>query len=161
IQADFRKVDLNRDFGLAILSFGDFNTFPRKTARLLLKKLFNEIKPGGLMLLEILTEEGVQNIAERDASWLVQESGIFSEQPHLFMDKYRFNNKSRSAEADYFVINDVGRIDHYSQHYARYSDDEYQHLLLDSGFKTVEFYPGFGSGSHDFADDLQIIVARK
>ncbi|MCG2716466.1 MAG: hypothetical protein L6422_09370, partial [Candidatus Marinimicrobia bacterium] len=49
----------------------------------------------------------------------------------------------------------------YRQRYFAYTDDKYQDLLYGAGFESVEFYPGFGRGTNDFADDLVMIVARK
>ncbi|RKY59215.1 MAG: hypothetical protein DRP96_07320 [Candidatus Neomarinimicrobiota bacterium] len=158
---NFQNTDLGKNFGLVMLTFGDFNSFSRQIARQLLGKIVNTIKTDGMLLLEVLTDEGVINICEREPGWTILQSGMFSDKPYLFLDKYLYNKKTNTAEADYYVIHPSGQVEHYRQSYTRYSDDDYQQLLLQSGFKSVEFYPGFGLGSHDFADDLQIIVARK
>ena len=138
-----------------------FNSFSRQIVRQLLGKIVNTIKTNGMLLLEVLTEKGVINIGEREAGWAILQSGMFSDEPYLFLDRYRYNDSTQIADADYYVIDQSGQVEHYGQCYTRFTDDEYQQFLLQAGFNSVEFYPGFGPGSHDFADDLQIIVARK
>ena len=161
ILADFMNTNLGNDYGLVMLTFGDFNALSRKDGKTLIQKVFNSLCPGGLFLIEGLTLDGIIEIGERESSWMTVESGIFSDNPYLFLDKYIFKKTDNLAFAHYFIINSEDSVDHYHQRYYGYSDDEYQEELLEAGFDSVEFYPGFGAGSHDFADDLQMIVARK
>ena len=161
IQANFIESELDNGYGFAMLTFGDFNSLLRKDGKTLIQKVFHSLNPGGIFLLEGLTIESVREIGEREPGWLIFESGMFSDKPYLYLDKYVFNEAENSASAHYFILNSAGVIDHYRQNYIGYSDDEYQHLLLDAGFESVEFYRDFAPGSHDFADDLQMIVARK
>ena len=161
ILADFMNTNLGNDYGLVMLTFGDFNALSRKDGKTLIQKVFNSLCPGGLFLIEGLTLDGIIEIGERESSWMTVESGIFSDNPYLFLDKYIFKKTDNLAFAHYFIINSEDSVDHYQQRYYGYSDDEYQDELMEAGFDSVEFYPGFGAGSHDFADDLQMIVARK
>lgn len=160
-QADYLTSDFGGNFGLALLTFGDFNGFAPQIARQLCEKISNSLRPGGLFLLEALTADGVINIGEREAGWTVLPNGMFSDHAYLLLDQYHYNDEQKRATADYYVIQKNGVIEHYRQQYTGYNDDKYQQLLLAAGFESVEFYPGFDAGGHDFADDLQIIVARK
>jgi len=161
LRADLFDSDFGRDYGLAMLTFGDFNSYSRNNGNALIQKVFKSLKPNGLFLLEALNPDGIRDIGEREPGWMTVESGMFSDKPYLYLDKYIFSEAENLATAHYFIVNSTGTVDHYQQNYLGYSDDEYQQLLLDAGFDSVEFYPGFGAGSHDFADDLQMIVARK
>lgn len=160
-QADYLATDLGGNFGLVMLTFGDFNGFNPQTALELSAKISNSLRHGGLFFLEALTADGVMNIGEREPGWTVLPRGMFSDEAYLLLDKYHYNENQKRATADYYVIQKSAVIEHFHQQYSGYSDDEYQQLLLAAGFESVEFYPGFDAGGHDFADDLQIIVARK
>ncbi|MGC9364253.1 MAG: class I SAM-dependent methyltransferase [Fidelibacterota bacterium] len=161
VQRDYLSGDFGGNFGLIMLTFGDFNGFNPQTARELTTKIFTSLRPGGLFLLEALTADGVGNIGERESGWTVLPGGMFSDEAYLLLDQYHYDDNQKRSTADYYVILKSGVVEHFHQQYTGYSDDEYQQLLLAAGFDSVEFYPGFDSGGHDFADDLQLIVARK
>jgi len=162
IQDDFLKTDLGSDFGFAMLIFGDFNALHRADGKRLIDRIFHALKPGGIFLLEGLTMDGTKEIGEREPAWLTAESGIFSDNPYLYLEKCSWNEQDQLATANYYIIeSESGHLTHYRQRYFAYTDDDYQELLYSAGFESVEFYPGFGAGSSDFADDLVMIVARK
>lgn len=162
IQDDFLKPDLGSDFGFAMLTFGDFNALYRPDGERLVEKIFHALEPGGVFLLEGLTLDGAMEIGERQPAWLTAESGIFSDNPYLYLEECSWNEQDQLAIANYYIIESVsGHLTYYRQRYYAYSDNEYQDLLSGAGFESIEFYPGFGAGSSDFADDLVMIVARK
>lgn len=162
IQDDFLKTDLGSDFDFAMLTFGDFNALDRADGKQLIERIFHALKPGGVFLLEGLTLDGVIEIGEREPAWLTAESGIFSDNPYLYLEECSWNEQDQLATANYYIIDsESSHLTHYRQGYFAYSDDDYQELLYSAGFENVEFYPGFGAGSSDFADELVMIVGRK
>jgi len=162
IQDDFLKTDLGSDFDFAMLTFGDFNVLDRADGKQLIERIFHALKPGGVFLLEGLTLDGVIEIGGREPAWLTAGSGIFSDNPYLYLEECSWNDLDQLAIANYYIIeSESGHLTHYRQGYFAYTDDDYQELLYSAGFESVEFYTGFGSETNDFADDLVMIVARK
>jgi len=162
IRDNYLTVEFGNHFDFIMLTFGDFNAINRNEGKLLVKKAFESLNPGGLFLLEGLNLDGTQEIGEREATWLTAEKGIFSDHPYLYLEECSWNEGTRQSTANYYIIDSQSAtLSHYQQKYFGYSDNDYNDLLIDAGFDSVEFYPEFGQGSHDFAEDLIMIVARK
>ena len=49
---DIRKIDYGRDFDLAMMLFGEINAFSPEECKLIIEKIYDCLKPGGVVLIE-------------------------------------------------------------------------------------------------------------
>ncbi len=85
--ADIRTADYGRDADLVMLVFGQFNVFSPADARTILAKACDTLAPGGQLLLEPQTCAQVQAGGQTGAVWHSHERGLFSDQPHLWLQE--------------------------------------------------------------------------
>ncbi len=159
---DFLSAEYGQGFGLALLTFGDLNTFIPDDGRRILTKIYQSLAPRGMLLLEPLSFAAVEKIGNQESSWYSEEAGIFAAEPHICLEECDWDPEEKTAAVHYYILHAAQpEIDYYLQKYYAFSDDELQKTLLETGFSTVEFYPGFTQTKSDFDDDLIALVARK
>ncbi len=157
---DIRKADFSHKNGLVMLIYGEFNVFRPEDAKLILKKAWQALKPGGWLLLEPHPFKLIQQMGEKTPSWFSSLSGLFSERPHVVLQENFWEALTNIATIRYFVIDvDTLQVSQYAQSMQAYQDEEYCELLSSCGFAAIEFLPGI---SGDFPQgDLIGIMARR
>jgi SAM-dependent methyltransferase len=159
---DMRQADYGAGFGLAMLIFGEFNVFRPGDARLILRKAYEALAPGGLVLLEAHTFSVVQRLGEEAPSWYSAPSGLFSARPHLCLKESAWEAERQMATIRYFVVDAAtGQVTRYAQSLQAYTDQNYAAVLGNSGFGDVRFYPSLGEDRPEREHDLLAIVGRK
>ena len=139
--SDIREADFGTNHDLVMLIFGEFNVFRKSHAAEILKRAAAALKPGGKILLEpsplsAFEQEGVSQ------KWWSEESGLFSDQPHVGLSERFWDPDTRTATDRYFIIHDgTGKIDKIASSYQAYTDEEYQSLLESAGFGNITFFP--------------------
>jgi len=98
IQDDIRSVEFGSTYDLAMMVFGEFNVFSPNECRKILKKTFEALSPGGILLLEAHTFEAVERIGRAPNSWYKSGPGLlglFSDDPHICLMKTTGSTSSR------------------------------------------------------------------
>lgn len=162
LQQDIRTAEYGAGFGLVMLIYGEFNVFRPVHAREILWKAKSALDNNGLILLEPHTFAAVKDIGEQGNSWYSSKSGLFSSKPYLCLEERFWNSDSRTATVRYFVIHaSTASVTGYAQTFQAYSNTEYQSILIESGFKVVEFFPSLTGAQDESQPGLIAIVARK
>jgi SAM-dependent methyltransferase len=162
VQGDIREVDYGRDFGLAMLIFGELNVFSRHDARLILAKARVALAPGGLLLLEPHTFAAIQQRGLEPAFWYSSPGGLFSERPHLCLQEGLWAEAGCTATIRYYVVDAAsGGVTRYAQTMQAYSDDEYRALLQACGFRDVVFGASLTGAKGPADGEFFAAVARK
>lgn len=134
--------DPGAPFDFAMLIYGEFNVFCPQDARLILSKVCQRLRPGGILLLEPHPEEIIRRLGSRPAAWSARESGLFSAQPHLLLSEAFWDETARAATHRYMVIDaQTAEVTRYAASYQAYSLDEYRDLLGSAGFTGVRSFP--------------------
>ena len=162
IEADLLGFEVNQEYDIIMLTFGDWNTFRRQEAMDLLDKMSTALMPNGLLLLETITAEGLMDIGNQENSWYTEEQGIFSAKPYLCLEECHWDAEANIATVTHFIIEEKGRkIQGFRQEYQAYTQEELSVLLYAAGFDFIEYYPELPKDEGDFGDELILTVARK
>jgi SAM-dependent methyltransferase len=161
-QQDIRQAEYGTGFGLAMLIFGELNIFRPADARAILRKAHRALAHGGLLLLEPHTFDAVRQIGERPPSWYTVKTGLFSDQPHLYLEESFWDAERRTATKRYFVVDaSTGQVTRCAHSFQAYSEAEYRALLSDCGFDDVAFFPSLTGVTDESQLGLLVVVARK
>jgi len=161
-EQDLRKADYGKNFDLVMLVYGEFNVFCPADASLILAKARQALKPDGRLLLEVHTFEAVQHLGMGPACWSAEESGLFSDQPHLLLEESFWDGESQVATRRYFVVDGaLGNVTRYAASYQAYSEEAYCSLLVQHGFDKLALYPSLTGLVEGSSKDFFVILAEK
>jgi SAM-dependent methyltransferase len=142
IEADVRKVDYGGPFDFAMFLYGEFNVFKTVDIDAILDRLQAALKPGGLLLLEPQQLEALERARQAPALWRANRTGLFSDQPHLYLYENFWDDRSRTLTTRYWVIDAAtAEVTRYAQTAQGYTDDGLELLLDRHGFRDVHYYP--------------------
>jgi SAM-dependent methyltransferase len=162
IQQDIRTADYGDEYGLVMSIFGEFNVFRPGEARGILERAYHALVPGGFLLLEPHTFEAVRKIGEQPSSWYSTEKGLFSDEPHLYLQESFWDTEENVAIERYYIIDAVtGEVTRHSASTQAYTDEEYRSLLAECGFGNVAFYPSLGGNTSSSRGDLIGVLSQK
>ncbi len=139
--SDIRVADLQGNWDLAMLIYGEFNAFRPADARRILQKAFHALRPGGRLLLEPSAYEQIFRIGQEPREWSTHQSGLFSEQPYIQLGESFWNAARRVATKRYFVIDPAAdTVESYFTSYQAYTVEDYRELLNSCGFQDMQFF---------------------
>jgi len=160
-EADIRSAEYGSGYDLIMSIFGEFNVFRPEDARKILHKSFAALKPGGYLLLEPHTFEKVRELGNQPRSWHTAESGLFGDEPYLYLQENIWAEAARVAIQRYYIIDATsGKVASHSSSMQAYTNEDYRTLLTECGFVAVTFFDSIGGSGNSFAGLLGIL-ARK
>jgi SAM-dependent methyltransferase len=157
IHGDIRRVDYGDGFDLAMMIFGEFNTFNPADTELLLSKVRDALRPGGTVLVEPNPYETIKGLGIAGPSWYQSDSGLFSNRPHVCFQANHWDEEGHSAQSRFFVIDQAtSEVTRYTSTAQAYTDDELVALFEKAGFKRVEILPPFKDERS--SEDVSVLV---
>jgi SAM-dependent methyltransferase len=161
-QGDIRTADVPQDQDLVLLLSGELNVFSPSDARQIVKKVTECLGESGHMILEVHAAGVIQRRGQESRTWNSATSGLWSDSPHICLQENFWYPERKTAVTRYFVIDAVtGDITLHSASYQDYSDDEYDSLLIVSGFKSVKRFPSLTGTAEDGQKDFAVLVVGK
>ena len=153
--------DLGGSFDLALLIFGELNSFPPADAKTILANTRRAVDPSGALVLEVASEHQVRSLGGQPSTWFGARQSVFSDDPHLCLKECAWHDESRTAIERYVVVTlQSSEVAHYASTTQAYSDDEYGELLRDAGFRRVERHASLSGESSDDDAGMLVLVAR-
>jgi ubiquinone/menaquinone biosynthesis C-methylase UbiE len=159
---DIRLAEYGTGFGLVMLIYGEFNIFRPSDARKILKKAYNALNPGGLILIEPHTFIAVKQIGQEKSFWYSCKNGLFSDNPYLCLEENFWNDVRRTATKRYFIVDAIdSNVTPYAQTFQAYTDTEYKSILEESGFHNVRFSQSLTGTEDESQAGLMALVAQR
>lgn len=148
----YRQEDLRRAeyaaagdpiFDLALLLYGEFNTFRDEDAAAILAKAHAALRPGGRLLLEPSTFAATQSLGANRPSWFAAAHGLWSDRPHLCLQDNAWD-AAQGASVERYTLLDAqsGEMVQHAMTTRAYREDEVLAMLQRCGFVNVRVYPG-------------------
>jgi 2-polyprenyl-3-methyl-5-hydroxy-6-metoxy-1,4-benzoquinol methylase len=154
VNADARSFRRPGAFDLAVnlyISFGYFED-PRDD-RLMLRNVFESLKPGGTLIMETLGKE----IAVRDFT----RGEWFRRAGFLVLTEYEPVDSWGALKNRWILIDGEGKRIEKTFTQRLYGATELRALLLETGFSLVELYGNWNEGPYDEGAEKLIAAARK
>ncbi len=159
---DVRTAAYGTGFGLAMFIYGEFNTFRPADVTKILRKMFDALPDGGLLLLEVSTFESLEQAGQGGARWYSEHSGLFSDQPHLCLTENFWDADSNVFTTRFFVVDAAsGDVAQHGLNTQAYTDEQYRDMLAECGFGNVVFYSSLDGSAYDSSGDLIAILSQK
>ncbi|MHC4944768.1 MAG: class I SAM-dependent methyltransferase [Planctomycetota bacterium] len=161
-QEDIRVADFPHDQDLVLLLSGELNVFSPSDARRIVSKAAECLSASGRMILEIHATGVIQRLGQEARKWYSVKSGLWSDSPHLCLQENFWYPDRRTAITRYFVIDTTtGETTLHSASYQDYTDEEYESLLVESGYRSITSYPSLTGAIDEDQKDFTVLVAGK
>lgn len=135
---DLREFVPEGRFDLVMMLFGEFNVFAANEALSLLKAAFASLKDDGHLLIEVSTFNAILADGKLPSTWEPLSSGLFSDNPHLYLQEHFWDEAETSATARYTIVDaQTGDVTEYGSTTKAYHEHQYLALLEDAGFREV------------------------
>ena len=158
---DMRTADFGTAYDLAMLIFGEFNVFRPEDARLILRKVYASLNPGGKLLLEVTTFDAVYEIGNQPATWYSAENELFADEPHLCLMESFWDNESSVAIERYYIVDVASwEVTRFSASTVAYEVEQLEMLFQEVGFSSLDFYPSLTSRQEEIGQ-MTVILAQK
>ena len=161
VKGDIRSVDFGDGYDLAMMVFGEFNVFSPDECRIILRKTFEALSPGGKILLEAHTFDAVERIGRTPNSWYKSGPGLlglFSDDPYICLTENHWLDNQQTALQQFHIIDAAdGTVTSYRSTTRAWTIDQYRQLLTEVGFTHVAIHSGWPVHSQD----LLLIEAGK
>jgi SAM-dependent methyltransferase len=162
VEEDLRAADFGSGYGLAMLIFGEFNVFSSEDARGILKKTFEALDDGGVLVLEPHIFAAIQKRGENSSSWLATTTGLFMDGPHLCLEENFWDEERGVATTRFFIVDaQTEEVQRHAASYQAYTDEGYRAVLEECGFEGVEFFPSLMGKEDESPKEFFALVAHK
>lgn len=153
IQADMRKFCRPNAFDAVINMFTAFGYFenPNDDKRVV-KKVYLSLKPGGVLLLELMGKEILARIF-LERSWQEENGTIILEERKLSQNWGWIENR--------WILLKDGKQHEFKVSHRLYSAVELSNLLKECGFKKIEVYGDLTGASYDHTAKRLVVKAGK
>ena len=157
---DIREVDFPSGVDVVLLTYGEFNTFRPDDARTLLGRVWECLKPAGVLVLEVYDEWQVESLGRAEAAWHVAERGLFSDEPYLCLKDSRWHEGVRASAERFTVITlSTGATETMVCTTQSYASTEYDALLREARFGDVGSHLSLAGDGSDGDEGLLVLTA--
>jgi SAM-dependent methyltransferase len=154
VEEDMRHFVRQDSFDLAISLFTSFGYFAKEEENLLvLQNIFQNLKPGGLFLMDILGKERLARQYQPTLVHEIEDGGLLIERPKIVDDWSGIQN-------EWILIQGVS-VRRFYFHHTVYSGKELKSMLLQAGFSTVKLYGDLDGNEYGVDAPRLVAVARK
>ena len=162
ILGDIRSVDYGENYDLVFLIFGALNLFKPADAEVIIKKIINALKAGGILLLELSSLDSVDQIGNQPAMWYTAQSALFYSKPHIcLMETFWDEDTLTATERFYIVDTHTNEVIHLAASTQGYDEDELISLLCEKGFSDPMVIPSLTGKEESEINDFLVLTARK
>jgi SAM-dependent methyltransferase len=150
IQEDMRRFVRTDTYDLVLSMFTSFGYSGDENDNIVvLHNMFESLKPGGAVLLEMMGKERLARIFQPTTSQTAPNGSILVERHHVFSDWTRMGNE--------WIIIRKGGVRSFKFHHTVYSGRELRGLLEDAGFTHVVIYGSLEGDVYDI--DARRLIA--
>ena len=152
-------MDFTSNFDLITLIYYDFGVLSTKEREVLLKKIYIALKPGGLLIFDVLTPQYFLNQREYK-SWEYREKGFFCGEPHLCLKSfYRYDQENTVLDQHIIVTEQNIKVINNFQH--TFTKKEIICALKAQGFGIKGFYGNMLGRDYSDNGKEMCMVAQK
>lgn len=143
IEQDVREMQLpEAAFDAALIWYGQLAVFPKVQAQQLLTTAARALHPGGHLALELLNQARVDKTTSN--WWFTDQTGLWGDAPFLHLGERHWDDEAKLSTERFYIIHlESGGLTEVHLTDQTYSVAEMTALMQQSGFSTVQSYPGW------------------
>ena len=160
VHGDIRNAEFGTGYDLAILLFGEMNVFTAEDLSLIARKTRAALNTDGMLMLEPHEPGVIRANFETAPSWSAQESGLFSDRPHMLIDEGFWHDDVQMAVKRWYVVDsETNEVTNYSQTVVEHTKAELVKLIEAEGFTVSDAPGGWPAGNDDGSPEFYPLVA--
>ena len=135
---NYLNINYKEEFDVVILIYCDLGVLSPENRSILLRKIYQALKPGGILILDVFNEPYINSFEEvQSASY--QPGGFWSPLPYAVIQRNQYYKESRNTLEQYLVITEENCkcYNIWNQIYTKNSLDK---EVTEAGFKSVCFF---------------------
>ncbi len=157
VYKNYLEIDYHERFDIVLLIYCDFGALVDAERDLLLQKVYAALKPGGVFIFDVFTDQFSGSIEERQ-SWEVADEGFWAEGPHCVLSQSFHYPEQKVLLRQDIVLRDDGSHDVYRTYDHYYSESDLIALLNNCGFVNHSFSYNV-IGETNFASQEVVFIA--
>lgn len=136
---DFLNIELENEFDLALLIYQIYGVFDPKNRKKILSNIHRGLKPGGLVLLDVLSETSYEKYEQNLMWWLSDNRSLLSDKKHLTLyASKKYPNKVTLAKN--VLVFDDGELVSYNYWNQHFKIKDLEKEVNDAGFTLENVY---------------------
>ncbi|MFK4428608.1 class I SAM-dependent methyltransferase [Bacillus sp. RC51] len=154
------NIESQNEFDLALLIYQIYSVFSPEDRRKILSNIYRGLKPGGLVLLDVLSDAGYENFQENLMWSLSRKDNLFSDRKHLTLYaafKYP-NNVTLAKNVLAFGDGEIVNYNYWNQHF---SIESLEKEVNDAGFTLQKVYADVNGGDYVIDSESFAVVLKK
>ena len=161
-EADVRNTEYGEGYDLALLIFGELNSFGLEEARGLTQRCHAALSDGGRLVLEASPYQAIRRSGQQPPDWYSSPGGLFSPRPHFVLSETFWHEATSTTTRRYFAIDaETHVVRCYTETARAYTDEQLQTLLTDAEFEIEDVRDSLpGTPDHQRAN-LKVWIARR
>lgn len=160
LDRDYLELQLEENFDLIIMVYGDICALGPEDRDLLLKKVHSWLKPEGFFIFDVVTPRRLQHL-EQANRWYTAHNSFWKSGLYLLLEN-SFDYLEEGVRLEqYVVIEDTGKITAYRFWYKHYSEFELQEVLNEADLEVESVYGDLTGSSFNENCDWMGVVARR
>jgi ubiquinone/menaquinone biosynthesis C-methylase UbiE len=144
-QQDIRRMKVTGNaFDAAILLYGQLAVFRREEAEAILADIRQQLKPGGVLCVELLNPEKIDR--SNSQWWFTDDRGLWGDRPFLHLGERFWLPEVQTSVERYYVIHlETGELMHVELCDQSYEPEEMMAMIRQAGFTAVAIHSAWDS----------------
>jgi SAM-dependent methyltransferase len=136
---DLRQHEIQGEFDLIMMLFGEINVFRENEAEAILVQAARHLKKGGRLVIEAHPFAEIRRQGQRSPGWQANEKGLFSDRPHLYLQEHFWDEPSASQTTRHLIIDaENADVQEFGTSMKAYTDEQYRKLFEKAGLGKIE-----------------------
>ncbi|MDL0297824.1 class I SAM-dependent methyltransferase, partial [Clostridioides difficile] len=134
----YLNMNYNEEFDLSTLIYCDYGALSTENRRLLMEKIYDSLKPGGKLILDVFTINKYNNFEEIKYWEINEDGGFWSNEKYLCLQDNCKYNDYNTLEQTLVITEKDENVFYVWNHY--FSKESFLLEVENIGFKSVEFF---------------------
>lgn len=160
IYKNYLEINYKEKFDLITLIYCDFGALSNNERDVLLQKVYDALKPGGMFIFDVFNEKFKDEV-EIKKDWSIIDSGFWSDKNHIVLSEtFHYPEEKVFLNQDIIIMDpetiEVCRTyDHY------YADNDITNILRTNKFIDIQLFHDIINESNFTSNNITFIVGKK
>jgi len=161
VYGDYVHMQAKNEFDVITLINRDFSALTVSERDLLLRAVYDGLRPGGLFVFDVMSSDYFPHLTETNLFQVSQGDGFWASGPHLVLEQQCLFSQERVQLEKYTVVETDGTVRDFNNWLTYYTESEIDQILHTAGFEIVVSNPFLSDEQHGDPDMNRGFVAVK